>query len=166
MSVSTGAAQAFEDGPSEPAGRPHEVVGNGGPRWMVVTHAARCADRTRLTGQLARPGFTNAEAPAVMARSQPGLPVVLDQVFGCLVSPVWPAPLPRLALGGTEPTELFEIGVVDVLGLQLRGGGADLGGCFLPVAEGLVFRGWGRRSLCFHHPTVSEGHPIASIVDA
>ena len=56
MSVSAGAAQAFEGCPPEPAGRPHEVVGDGSPRWMVVHWSTeRCVeDRTRLTGRLVR----------------------------------------------------------------------------------------------------------------
>ena len=51
-----GAAQAFEGGPPEPAGRPHEVAGNGDPRWMVAAAPLAREDRTRLTGQLARTG--------------------------------------------------------------------------------------------------------------
>jgi hypothetical protein len=33
-------ARAFEGGPPELAGRPHEVVGNGSPRWMVADRAS------------------------------------------------------------------------------------------------------------------------------
>lgn len=32
-----GPAQVSEGGPPEPAGRPLEAAGNGGPRWMAVT---------------------------------------------------------------------------------------------------------------------------------
>ena len=35
------------------AGRPHEAVGNGSPRWMAVGPRKR-VHRTRPTGQLAR----------------------------------------------------------------------------------------------------------------
>jgi len=35
------------------AGRPHEAVGNGSPRWMAVGPRER-VHRTRPTGQLAR----------------------------------------------------------------------------------------------------------------
>jgi hypothetical protein len=38
--VSRAAAQAFEGGPSEPAGRPQEPVGDGRPRWMVAERSA------------------------------------------------------------------------------------------------------------------------------
>ncbi len=38
--MSRAAAQAFEGGPSEPAGRPQEPVGDGRPRWMVAERSA------------------------------------------------------------------------------------------------------------------------------
>ena len=38
-----------------PAGGPLEPVGDGGPRWMAATWAARPGYRIRLTGQLVRP---------------------------------------------------------------------------------------------------------------
>ena len=34
-------AQAFEDGPSEPAGRPLEPAGDGRPRWMAAASRTR-----------------------------------------------------------------------------------------------------------------------------
>ncbi len=38
-------ARTFEGGPPEFAGRPHEAVGNGSPRWMVADRStARCAE--------------------------------------------------------------------------------------------------------------------------
>jgi hypothetical protein len=46
-------ARAFEGGPPELAGRPHEAAGNGSPRWMAAGPRER-VHRTRPTGQLAR----------------------------------------------------------------------------------------------------------------
>jgi hypothetical protein len=52
-------ARAFEGGPPELAGRPHEAVGNGSPRWMVADRdAARRAETEpglQAGSSLARP---------------------------------------------------------------------------------------------------------------
>jgi hypothetical protein len=49
---------AFEGRPPKLLGRPHEVVGNGNPRWMVARLAhdfgRALTDRTRLIGRLVR----------------------------------------------------------------------------------------------------------------
>ncbi len=42
--------RTFEGGSSEFAGRSHETVGNGGPRWMV-------ANRSPVTGPETEPGL-------------------------------------------------------------------------------------------------------------
>ncbi|GAA1854027.1 hypothetical protein GCM10009736_20830 [Actinomadura bangladeshensis] len=59
-----------EGGPPEPAGRPLEAAGNGGPRWMAVTRrpARDGGHRTRLTGRLVRP--PSAGAVTMGARAQ------------------------------------------------------------------------------------------------
>jgi hypothetical protein len=52
-----GPAQAFEGGPPESAGRPHEPAGDGRPRWMVAgrdSAARRRGHRTRRIGRLVR----------------------------------------------------------------------------------------------------------------
>ncbi len=154
---------------------------------MVAPCAERCTDRTRLTGQLARLRASGHEAaPTVMARSQSGLQMSRtsrgrESLVRCageldyanrpalswgsgLLRPVRTAALPRLALGGAQTAQFLEGVFVDLLGLYLCGVLADLLGCCLPVAQGLVFRGWGGRSLCFHHPTVSADGPITRIV--
>lgn len=158
MPVSTGAAQAIEDGPSEPAGGPHEVAGNGGPRWMVVPRAEWRVDRTRLTGQLARPmaltatgaaawsprtamlseGPIQRESPSHDGEITAGASGGIRSGTG-LVGPVRAASLPGLALGGPKRTEVFESRLVDLVGLDLLGGFAHLGCSCLPVTQGLVF---------------------------
>ena len=45
---------AFEGGPPELPGRPLEVDGDVGPRWMVAGRCASAGHRTRLTDRLAR----------------------------------------------------------------------------------------------------------------
>jgi hypothetical protein len=52
------------------AGRPHEAVGNGSPRWMAVGPRKR-VHRTRPTGQLARclPTLTSIDAQAQLGEA-------------------------------------------------------------------------------------------------
>jgi hypothetical protein len=52
------------------AGRPHEAVGNGSPRWMAAGPRKR-VHRTRPTGQLARclPMLTSIDAQAPLGEA-------------------------------------------------------------------------------------------------
>ena len=50
-----GAAPAFEDGPSEPAGIPREIADDGDPRWAVVPCAARTEPRRQANSLASGP---------------------------------------------------------------------------------------------------------------
>ena len=69
------------------AGRPHEAVGNGSPRWMAAGPRKR-VHRTRPTGQLTRrPLICEKCAEAILSVDSHA---VYDRLSPALVIALWP----------------------------------------------------------------------------